>query len=102
MAKQRRGPKPLDATKPMMPPKKQFHSKELRAKTPGQQEYMDVIDGCQIVICNGPAGSGKSAIAIGMAARYLLAKKVEKIVITRPLVTAGEDFGALPAVLMIK
>src|SRR5210317_832441 len=49
-----------------------------------------------VTFCQGVAGSGKTHIAIGMALEYLIENKVEKIVITRPVVEAGERLGYLP------
>jgi|TARA_R100000808_G_scaffold2804_3_gene10558 phosphate starvation-inducible PhoH-like protein len=49
-----------------------------------------------ITICVGPAGSGKTAVAVGLACEYLLENKVDKIVITRPVVESGKGLGYLP------
>lgn len=68
----------------------------LRAKTPNQQIYMDAIDRCDIAICMGPAGTGKSHIAAGMAARYLFNDDVGRIVGVRPALETGRSLGFLP------
>jgi phosphate starvation-inducible PhoH-like protein len=49
-----------------------------------------------ITICDGPAGSGKTAVAVGLACQYLEENKINKIVVTRPIVEAGKGLGFLP------
>ena len=49
-----------------------------------------------VTLCVGPAGTGKTAVAVGLACEYILDKKVKKIVITRPVVEAGKGLGFLP------
>lgn len=68
----------------------------MRAKTPNQQAYIDAIDRCDITFCLGPAGSGKTFCAAGMAARYLKVGEVKKIICIRPAVEAGRSIGYLP------
>lgn len=68
----------------------------LKPKTKNQSEYIRNIAENIITFCQGLAGSGKTHIAVGMAIEYLLADKVKKIVITRPVVEAGEKIGYLP------
>jgi len=71
----------------------------LSAKTENQKDYIrDIVDN-DIVFCTGPSGCGKSFIAAGMAASLIFTKQVEQIIITRPLVCAGKDIGALPGEL---
>tara|TARA_R100000005_G_scaffold15034_1_gene6159 strand:+ start:1470 stop:2042 length:573 start_codon:yes stop_codon:yes gene_type:complete len=55
-----------------------------------------------VTFCSGPAGSGKTAVAVGMACEYILSNKVEKIVITRPVVESGRGIGFLPGTLTEK
>lgn len=69
---------------------------KLKPKTKNQAEYIRTIAENTITFCQGIAGSGKTHIAIGMALEYLLDQKVERIVITRPVVEAGERLGFLP------
>ena len=83
--------------KPQQPPKKQ-----LSPKSPNQAAYLDAIDRSDITFCTGPAGSGKTSLAVGMACRYLLEGRVEKIVITRPVVESGKGLGFLPGTLTEK
>jgi phosphate starvation-inducible PhoH-like protein len=61
-----------------------------------QKEYIRTIAENTITFCQGLAGSGKTHIAIGMALEYLLENKVKKIIITRPVIEAGEKIGYLP------
>jgi len=68
-------------------------------KTLNQKLYMDAIDRYDIVFGIGPAGTGKTYLAVSMAVRALLAKRVSRIVLTRPAVEAGERLGFLPGTL---
>lgn len=70
--------------------------KSVSARTDNQRHYIKTINDRDIVICEGPAGSGKTHIAIGMALQHLSKGKVEKILIARPAVESGEDIGYLP------
>jgi phosphate starvation-inducible PhoH-like protein len=68
----------------------------LKPRSINQKEYIRTVAENTITFCKGVPGSGKTHIAIGMALEYLLDDKVEKIVITRPVVEAGERLGFLP------
>lgn len=68
----------------------------LEAKTFNQKEYIRSIVENDIVFCSGPAGSGKSYIAAGIAATHLHQGLIDQIIISRPLVCTGKDIGALP------
>lgn len=68
----------------------------LKPRTANQKEYIRSVAENTITFCQGLAGSGKTHIAIGMALEYLLADKVDKIIITRPVIEAGEKIGYLP------
>ena len=68
----------------------------IRAKTIGQQNYIDTIRRNVITFGVGPAGTGKTYLAVVMAAYYLRIKDVKKIILTRPAVEAGERLGFLP------
>lgn len=71
--------------------------KKVEAKTPGQQRYIDTIKNNIISLASSPAGCGKSYIAIGMAIEFLRSGKVEKIIVSRPAVSAcGTDQGYYP------
>jgi len=75
---------------------KQFRRKPVVARTENQKTYIKAILKSDVIICEGPAGTGKTNVAIGMAMHLLDKKVVEKIVIARPVVEAGEDLGYLP------
>ena len=68
----------------------------LTAKTENQKEYIKLVKDNQVVICSGPAGTGKTHIATSLAIMGLIKEEYEKVIITRPLVQAGEDTGYLP------
>lgn len=68
----------------------------LKPRTINQRDYIREIAENTITFCQGVPGSGKSHIAVGMAIEYLLEEKVKKIIITRPVVEAGEKIGFLP------
>jgi phosphate starvation-inducible protein PhoH and related proteins len=76
--------------------------KPIRPKTVGQKSYVDAIRDNTIVFCIGPAGSGKTYLAVAMAIRALKAGDVSRIVLTRPAVEAGERLGFLPGDLAAK
>ena len=70
--------------------------KKLFPKTENQADYIRDIVESHITICGGPAGSGKTAVCVGLACEYLLEQKVNKIVVTRPVVESGNGLGYLP------
>lgn len=65
-------------------------------RTPSQKKYLDLIDQHDLVFGLGPAGTGKTFLAVHRALRALYSKEVNKIVLTRPAVEAGEKIGFLP------
>lgn len=69
------------------------------AKTENQRDYIKAIVSHDIVICQGPAGTGKTHIAVGMGVDSLRKGNVKRIVIARPVVEAGESLGFLPGEL---
>jgi phosphate starvation-inducible PhoH-like protein len=71
-------------------------------KSVGQKEYIDAIRGHDIVFGIGPAGTGKTYLAMAMAIAALTAKEVDRIILTRPAVEAGERLGFLPGDLLEK
>ncbi|WP_123961203.1 PhoH family protein [Corynebacterium pseudopelargi] len=73
--------------------------KVIRPKTYGQKRYVDAIDENTIVFGLGPAGSGKTYLAMAKAVQALHAKEVSRIILTRPAVEAGEKLGFLPGTL---
>lgn len=68
----------------------------LKPRTENQKEYIRTVAENTITFCQGVAGSGKTHIAIGIALEYLLDNKVQKIIVTRPVVESGEKIGYLP------
>jgi len=74
----------------------------VRPKSSGQKRYVDAIRDNVITFGVGPAGTGKSWLAVAMAVQALQAKQVERIILTRPAVEAGERLGFLPGDLMAK
>lgn len=89
--------KPIDATNSLIQNGNGFaYKNRLKPKTINQNEFIRTIAENTITFCQGVAGSGKTHIAVGMAIEYLLENKVNKIVITRPVVESGERLGFLP------
>ena len=95
MTRKRRGVNPGVAEK--------AEPKTLAAKTSGQRSYIRAIVENDVVIATGPAGTGKTTVAVGMACQAYLRGDIEKIIITRPCVEANgkmtNSFGALPGQL---
>lgn len=76
--------------------------KVIKPKTIGQTKYVDAVSKNDIVFSIGPAGTGKTYLAVAMAVAELKAKKVNRIVFTRPAVEAGESLGFLPGDIRAK
>jgi len=76
--------------------------KAIRPRTAGQKRYCDSIAANTITFGIGPAGTGKSYLAVALAVQALQSKQVSRIVLTRPAVEAGERLGFLPGDLMAK
>ncbi len=76
--------------------------RSVRAKSAGQKRYVDAIAKNVITFGIGPAGTGKSYLAVALAVQALQAKDVVRIILTRPAVEAGERLGFLPGDLMAK
>ncbi len=74
----------------------------IKAKTVGQKKYVNAIQSNTIVIGTGPAGTGKTFLAVAMAVKALREKKVSRIILTRPAIEAGEKLGFLPGDLQSK
>lgn len=89
----------LDATKNVFDKPEEIivgFKNRLKPRSTNQKEYIRTVAENTITFCHGVAGSGKTHIAVGMALEYLLDHKVKKVVITRPVVEAGERLGFLP------
>jgi len=76
--------------------------KPIKAKTLGQKKYLEAIKNNTVVIGVGPAGTGKTYLAVAMAVAAFRAKEVNRIILTRPAVEAGEKLGFLPGDLQQK
>lgn len=76
--------------------------RSIRPKTLGQKHYVDAIDKHTIVFGIGPAGTGKTYLAVAKAVQALQSKSVNRIILTRPAVEAGERLGFLPGTLSEK
>jgi phosphate starvation-inducible protein PhoH and related proteins len=76
--------------------------KSIRPRTAGQKDYVDAIDDNTIVFGIGPAGTGKTYLAMAKAVQALQRKEVDRIILTRPAVEAGERLGYLPGTLTDK
>ena len=74
----------------------------LKPKTPGQRRYVEAISQSDITFGVGPAGTGKTYLAVAMAVAFLKAKRIKRIILTRPAVEAGERLGFLPGDLQAK
>ena len=76
--------------------------RQIRPRSPGQAQYLEAIRKNDIVLCSGPAGTGKTYLAVAMAAAALKAQTLQKVVLVRPAVEAGESLGFLPGDLQAK
>ena len=76
--------------------------KQIKCKTVGQKSYVDAIKKNTVIFGVGPAGTGKTYLAVCMAVAAYKSKQVEKIILTRPAVEAGEKLGFLPGDLQTK
>jgi phosphate starvation-inducible protein PhoH and related proteins len=75
---------------------------EVRAKTFRQRQYINSLRRQDLIFCSGPAGTGKTFLAVVVAVQALLSSEFEKIILTRPAVEAGEKLGFLPGDLQQK
>jgi phosphate starvation-inducible protein PhoH and related proteins len=76
--------------------------KSVRPKTAGQKRYVDAVRDHTVTFAIGPAGTGKSYLAVALAVQALQAKAVNRIILTRPAVEAGERLGFLPGDMLAK
>lgn len=76
--------------------------KKIKPKSEGQKVYVELIRKKDLVFCIGPAGSGKTYLAIASALNFLNEKRVERIILTKPVVEAGEKLGFLPGTFLEK
>lgn len=79
-----------------------YGAKRIRPKTSGQARYVQMLRKKEVVFCVGPAGTGKTYLAVAKAVEALKSEKMKKIVLVRPAVEAGENLGFLPGTLQEK
>ena len=79
-----------------------YRGRAIRPKTAGQKHYVDAIRNNTVTFAVGPAGTGKTYLAMAMAVAALKRKEVGRIVLSRPIVEAGENLGFLPGTLFEK
>ncbi len=80
----------------------QWKKTQLKPKTDNQAAYIRAMVESDVVFCAGPAGSGKTAVAVGVACEHLMSGKIDKIVIARPTVESGRGLGYLPGTYSAK
>ncbi len=79
-----------------------YGGRRVRPKTAGQARYVRMLRSKEIVLCTGPAGTGKTYLAVARAVESLKSEGIKKIVLVRPAVEAGENLGFLPGDLQAK
>ncbi len=79
-----------------------YTGRQIRPRSPGQAKYVEAMRRSDLVFCAGPAGTGKTYLAVAMAVASLKADRIRKIVLVRPAVEAGESLGFLPGNMQAK
>jgi len=74
----------------------------VRPKTPGQKRYIEAMQARDVVFCTGPAGTGKTYLAVAVAVHMLKHQRAKRLVLVRPAVEAGEKLGFLPGDMQAK
>ena len=74
----------------------------IKPRSRGQEEYLEAIEKNDLCFCTGPAGTGKTYLAVACAVSLLKDKNIRRIVLARPAVEAGEKLGFLPGDLQAK
>lgn len=82
--------------------KLQHQQRTIKPRTEGQANYVGAIRGSDLTLCKGPAGCGKTYLAVALAVEALKSRSIRKIVLVRPAVEAGESLGFLPGDLQAK
>jgi phosphate starvation-inducible PhoH-like protein len=85
-----------------VPPVEVYTARPIRPRTSGQAKYVEAMRTSDLVFCTGPAGTGKTYLAVAMAVAALKADQIRKIVLVRPAVEAGESLGFLPGDMQAK
>jgi phosphate starvation-inducible PhoH-like protein len=78
------------------------NARSIEPRTEGQAVYLDAIRNNEIIVCTGPAGSGKTYLAVAKAIEAIRREEVRRIVLVRPAVEAGEKLGFLPGDMLAK
>lgn len=89
-------------TSPQQKKENTFQRKTLTPKSKNQADYIRCVAENDVTLCIGPAGSGKTAIATGLACEALMRNDVSKIIITRPVIESGKGLGFLPGTMLEK
>lgn len=76
--------------------------RSIEPRTKGQEKYLEAMEKDDLIFCTGPAGTGKTYLAVALAVSMLQRKKIRRIILTRPAVEAGEKLGFLPGDLQAK
>lgn len=79
-----------------------IRGRAIEARTAGQEKYIGAIENNDMVFCTGPAGTGKTYLAVAMAVSMLKGDKIRRIILARPAVEAGEKLGFLPGDMQAK
>lgn len=74
----------------------------VQAKTPGQKRYIKAMKACDMIFCTGPAGTGKTYLAVAVAVHMLKHQQSKRLILVRPAVEAGEKLGFLPGDMQAK
>ncbi len=77
-------------------------NKHITARTPKQAEYLDAIQNSSLIFGLGPAGTGKTFLAVARAVEMMLSGEIERLILSRPAVEAGESLGFLPGTMQEK
>ena len=99
------GFEPINLNSPSLPEDglyRTHHGRVVRPRTPNQHKYAEAIDAHDLTFGVGPAGTGKTYLAVASALRALESRQIEKVILSRPVVEAGERLGFLPGDLMEK
>jgi phosphate starvation-inducible PhoH-like protein len=85
-----------------LPPLEVYTGRQIRPRSSGQARYVEAMCQRDLVFCSGPAGTGKTYLAVAVAVASLKADEIRKIVLVRPAVEAGESLGFLPGDMQAK